>query len=159
MSSKKEDKKLFIPRCLVVTFKESSDKDGYVNDKPDSPASGSSKSKAEELFDSFVALNKLCYWDAHIRESFCGLQYFGCMKLHSSSRAVTILCSSKDIFLDTITTAWSKKVLQAPERYVLYKVGKSVHPVVLQALVRQALVRQAWLFFKVVGGGGEGYFP
>lgn len=125
MSSKKEEKRVSVPRCLVITFKELSDKNTSTEDKAERLGHFST-SKSEELFEEFVSLNKLCYWDAHIRESFCGLCYYGCVKLHSSSRSLTVLCTAKDIFLDTIKKAWSKKVLHSPEKYQLYKIGEYI---------------------------------
>ncbi len=89
--------------------KMSSDPDNNINIKGLS---------AKALFDKFQEENKDCYWNPHLEESVKNMKYIGC--IHPS----TLLICGRDIYLDTVKSAWARKVLRAPANFYLLQVGK-----------------------------------
>lgn len=105
------------PHCLIIGMKEkkrSRSKSEYVGDFNDDvkPNNGT------QLFDAFIERNCDCYWNPHLDESLKNVKYIGCM------RSYTLLISGRDIYLETIRSAWSRRVLRAPKGFSLCRVGK-----------------------------------
>ena len=145
-----EENRPLLDRCLVVIFKEKKSKnvDTVVNDyevpvsiKNDAPnpldnintrgsvtdklnnasnnSNGPPKSlSGRELYDEFVLQNKGCFWDPHLEESLNNLQVLGYLFPH------TVLIGGRDIYLDTVRSAWGRRVLQSPANYTLHKIGR-----------------------------------
>ena len=68
-------------------------------------------SNGEKLFRDFVTENQSCKWNPHLEESIRGLKFVGF--LHPS----TILLGGRDIYLNTVKTALSQRLLQMPMDY------------------------------------------
>ncbi|ELU02255.1 hypothetical protein CAPTEDRAFT_54960, partial [Capitella teleta] len=79
------------------------------------------------LFEDFVNENRLCHWNPHLEESIKSLKYAGC--LHPS----TLLVTGREIFLDTIKSAWSRRALRPPPQYSINSVG-DVHGIMMEAI-------------------------
>ena len=110
----KIDTNILLPRCLVMVFS-----------KENEPKKRNSESEYKNdeniyLFEDFIEENKGCYWDPHLEESLSNINIAGIIFPN------TVFVTGRDIHLDTIRRAWSKRVLRSPEHYSLVTVGKSI---------------------------------
>ena len=71
-----------------------------------------------DIFNDFVGENKDCYWNPHLEESIRNLQYIG--YLHPT----TLLVGGRDIYIDTVRGAWTRRVLRPPKGFNIVRVGK-----------------------------------
>ena len=95
-----------VPRCLVIVLKTERNDAGQGTSSP------------EKLFESFQEENGQCHWNPHLEESVKNCRYIGC--LHPNS----LLISARDIYLDTIKGAWSRRVLLPPTSCSIARVGE-----------------------------------
>ena len=70
------------------------------------------------VFAAFLNANLGCYWNPHLEESLRGLRYAGWLW------PGTLLMAGRHIHLDTVRSAWGRRVLRAPRGYRLLRVGK-----------------------------------
>lgn len=133
-----------VDRCLVIVFKEKrqhvksvvDQNDGYLNSDKDCETNGYSNTvshgnyhSGKELYDEFVAQNKGCFWDPHLEESLNNVHVIGYIYPH------VLLIGGRDIYLNTVKGAWSRRVLNAPQDFSIYRVGKCCTPCILKWLV------------------------
>ena len=78
----------------------------------------SSKRTGSDIFNDFICENKNCYWNPHLEESICNLKYIG--YLHPT----TLLVGGRDIYVDTVRGAWTRRVLRPPRGFHIVRVGK-----------------------------------
>ena len=101
-----------IDKCLVVIFREKRSR------KSDDQNSKIPLTEGASLFEQFIDENKECYWNPHLEESINNVKHLGFIQPH------TLLIGGRDIYIETIRAAWSRRVLRAPGNLVLSKVGK-----------------------------------
>lgn len=68
---------------------------------------------------NFREANGYCYWNAALLDAVASLTFVG----HVTP--ATILVTSDESSLETVRSAWARKVLRAPSAYVIVLVGKS----------------------------------
>ena len=108
-----------LPRCLVMIFSKEDDEQRKVGDSSESIFDGCEKNDENiELFEDFIEENKGCFWDPHLEESLSNISIAGIIFPNS------VLVTGRDIHLDTIRRAWSKRVLRSPVHYTLLTVGE-----------------------------------
>ena len=103
-----------IDKCLVIVFKEKRSK------KCEDQNSKIPLVDGTPLFEQFIDENKECYWNPHLEESINNIRHLGLIQPHS------LLIGGRDIYIETIRAAWSRRVLRAPGSLVISKVGKLI---------------------------------
>ena len=137
------DDKFLLPRCIVVVLKEKRTKRHQSKleslTETASLVKCSNSKTGRELFEEFIAENKICHWNPHLEESVTGLKCAGC--LHPS----TLRVGGRDIFLDTVRGAWGRKSLRAPACFTITKVGKYLSTAAASlAMVVMACPQSRW---------------
>lgn len=69
---------------------------------------------------NFREANGYCYWNVALLEAVASLTFIG----HVTP--ATILVTSDESSLETVRSAWARKVLRAPSSYVIVLVGESL---------------------------------
>ena len=103
-----------IDKCLVIIFKEKRSK------KCEDQNSKIPLLEETSLFEKFIDENKECYWNPHLEESINNIKHLGFMQPYS------LFIGGRDIYIETIRAAWSRRVLRAPGNLVISKVGKLI---------------------------------
>lgn len=67
---------------------------------------------------NFQEANGYCYWNGALLEAVTSLKFVG----HVTPS--TILVTGEESCLETVRSAWARKVLRAPSAYVIVLVGK-----------------------------------
>ena len=138
-SSQKEEqeepvKTSLLSRCMLIVLKEKrsckhestkaaiQNNNNSTGQNGDNANSGGQSQRTQrngqELFEEWQERNKYCYWNPHLEESVKNVKYIGCIN------PSTILVAGRDIYLDTVKSAWSRRVLRAPSGYGISKLGK-----------------------------------
>ena len=130
-----------IDKCLVIVFKEKRSKK-YEDQNSKIPLGDETS-----LFEQFIDENKECYWNPHLEESINNIRHLGFIQPHS------LLIGGRDIYIETIRAAWSRRVLRAPGSLVISKVGKlicsqwkTLHRKTFTALHKIEWVPRKWIF-------------
>ena len=107
-----------IPRCLVIVLKPLKPDKPERNSERHDADDGTSSPAPNKLFESFQEENGQCHWNPHLEESIKHCKYVGCLD------PCSLLITARDIYLDTIKGAWSRRVLLAPTSWSIAKVGE-----------------------------------
>ena len=119
-----------LPRIVAIVIEP------LVGDLPDEvapsdilPVCRNSEHKRElserDVFHDFINLNKSCFWNPQLMETFQFITYAGCFV-----KPYALLVSSKrQIYLDNILAAWSRKVLRSPSGFKIINIGKYNHDI------------------------------
>ena len=111
-----------IPRCLLFVFDCPDEDSKLLSDNLTFEEQNfvEAVEKIEDSFkhfDEFVSQNKGCFWDPHLEESLSNVKVNGVLF------PLTLLVTGRDIHLDTIARAWSKRVLRSTQQYQLKALG------------------------------------
>lgn len=98
------------PRCVAVVLKPASHQIGKSEDKARTE---------REIFQDFVDENRTCYWNPHLKESIENLRFAGYLL-----ESLSLLLAGRDIYLNTVLDAWSRRVLRPPQGFVIYTAGE-----------------------------------
>ena len=124
-------------RCLAIIFKEKRHKkrtkSSHVKKMKDQstqfneldttaePADDKyPKFSGKVMFEEFQKVNSKCFWNPHLEESMRGVTFAGWLE------PCSLLITGRDIYLETLKSAWAKKVLRPPVGYHMFSVGKYV---------------------------------
>ena len=122
---------VLLKRCVALTFKERKNNQHRKIKSTSNPRdceqleSNTSNYKCgHQLFNRFKECNARCFWNPHLEESINNLNIVGYLQPSSSNSTCVILLGGRDIYLDTVKSAWARRVIKSPQPYVLHKVGK-----------------------------------
>ena len=71
-----------------------------------------------DIFNDFICENNNCYWNPHLEESVRNLKYIG--YLHPT----TLLVGGRDIYVDTVRGAWTRRALRPPKGFHIVRIGE-----------------------------------
>ena len=71
-----------------------------------------------DIFNDFICENHNCYWNPHLEESVRNLKYIG--YLHPT----TLLVGGRDIYVDTVRGAWTRRALRPPKGFHIVRIGE-----------------------------------
>ena len=103
-----------LPRSIFLNFLKSNDSSEIASDNTESPTP--LKDENLNLFEDFIDSNKGCIWDPHLEESLSNVRITGIIF------PSTVVIGGRDIYLDTIVLAWSKRIIRSPVHYQLLSV-------------------------------------
>ena len=123
MTAKEGDMKQLLRRSLVLVFKvkpvhQQSSSSPSSGGKDQSTPPPPPPTTGHELYDQWIQRNKDCHWNPHLEESVRNLKFVGYLLPH------TLLVGGRDIYLDTVRNAWSRRSLRAPHSLTLHRVGE-----------------------------------
>lgn len=99
-------------RCVAVVLKPANDQMGKSEDKVRTE---------HEIFTDFVDENRTCYWNPHLRESIENLRFAGYLL-----ESLSLLLAGRDIYLNTVLDAWSRRVLRPPQGFRIHTAGEKI---------------------------------
>lgn len=105
-------------RCVAVSLKPENDGIDPGTDGSRRPCGPLGRTE-REIFHDFVEENRTCYWNPHLRESVEGVKFAGFL-----CDPPCLLVTGRDIYLDTLLTAWSTKVLRSPQGFTIHSAGR-----------------------------------
>ena len=113
----------YLPRSLLFVFKDQDVKHKCVSDNASKSITTDRMGKVHdclELFSEFIDNNKGCFWDPHLEESLLNVNINGFIFPSA------VLVTGRDIHLDTIARAWSKRILRSTHHFQLEALGISL---------------------------------